>query len=168
MRRALLALSVTLAPGTVVPQAPRTAPRPALAAGTFVADRIDGTPLPLTDRVTDRDGTTYLVEFDRLVLTLRPGNRFRASVRYRRTLYSRDPRGRNRTAPIQSMTVEGSYAVLAGDIRFTPDPSREAGAVRMLAGRVEGPHRLSMPFDYRNGTTDRHRVLQLVRADDVL
>lgn len=165
MRRSLPLLLATFGP---LAHASAQAQSPAIAPGTFVADRIDGAPLPLTDRVTDRDGTTYLVEFDRLVLSLRPNNRFRASVRYRRTLYSRDPRGRNRIAPIQSMTVDGTYAVVGGEIRFTPDPSKETGAMRMLSGRVEGPRRLSMPFDYRNGTADRHRTLQLVRNDDVL
>lgn len=166
MRLASATLVVAVAASLMPAAAP--AQVPTLATGTFVADRIDGAPLPLTDRVTDRDGTTYLVEFDRLVLSLRGGNRFRASVRFRRTLYSRDPRGRNRPAPIQSMTVEGSYAIVAGAIHFTPDPSKDTGGLRMLAGRIEGPRRLSMPFDYRNGTADRHRTLHLVRSTDVL
>ncbi len=162
MRTLLLAVTTLALPRALDAQAPTLAP------GTFVADRIDGSPLPLTDRVTDTDGTTYLVEIDRLVLSLRPGSRFRATVRYRRTLYSRDPRGRNRPAPIQSMTVDGTYALVGGEIRFTPDPSKETRGVRMLSGRVEGPRRLTMPFDYRNGTAERHRTLQLVRRDDVL
>lgn len=62
----------------------------ALAAGTFVAERIDREPLPQTDEVVDDEGTTYIIEFDRLVLSLRDDRRFRASVRYRRTLYSAD------------------------------------------------------------------------------
>ncbi|NJN84343.1 MAG: hypothetical protein HC802_20070 [Caldilineaceae bacterium] len=38
--------------------------------------KIDQAELPLSDRVTDDEGTTYLVEFERLVLSLRGGNRF--------------------------------------------------------------------------------------------
>ena len=152
------------APLGAQPAAP--APR-APIAGTFVAERIDASPLPLTDRVTDVDGTTYLVEFDRLVLSLRAGNRFRASVRFRRTLYSRDPRGRDRATPIQSVTVSGSFALLNGELRFIPDPSKEAAGLRMVTARVDGTGRLSMPFDYRNGSTERHRTLTLVRQDDV-
>lgn len=148
--------------------ATRGATPPVLLAGTFLAHRIDASPLPLTDRVTDTDGTTYLVEIDRLVLALRANQRFRASVRFRRTLYSRDPRGRNRPAPLQTMTVDGTYAVVDGEVRFTPDPSAETGGLRMMSGRVEGARRLSMPFDYRNGTTQRHRTLVLVKDDNIL
>jgi hypothetical protein len=136
--------------------------------GTFFASRIDAAPLPLTDRVTDPDGTTYLVEFDRLVLSLRPGNRFQASVRFRRTLHSRDPRGRDRATPVQSMTVNGSYAVLRGEIRFTPDPSKETRGLRMLSATMDGARRLTMPFQYRNGTAERQRTLLLVRQDDAI
>jgi hypothetical protein len=137
-------------------------------AGTFLAERIDAAPLPMTDRVTDVDGTTYLVEIDRLVLALRANRRFKASVRFRRTLFSRDPRGRNRAVPLQSMTVDGSYAIVDGEIHFTPDATSDAGGLRMMSGRIEGARRLSMPFDYRNGTAERHRTLVLVKHDDIL
>lgn len=154
----------------VIAIAPALGAQAAAAAvtGTFFAERIDAAPLPLTDRVTDVDGTTYVVEFDRLVLSLRAGNRFRASVRFRRTLHSRDPRGRDRAVPIQSLTVNGSYAIVNGEIRFSPDPSKETNGLRMLTGRVESARRLSMPFHYRNGTAERQRMLSLVRQDDVL
>jgi hypothetical protein len=157
MRMALLSLLVLAVPAAAGAQ----------LAGTFLAERIDAAPLPMTDRVTDVDGTTYLVEIDRLVLALRANQRFRASVRFRRTLFSRDPRGRNRPVPLQTMTVDGTYAVVDGEIRFTPDPSPDAGGLRMLTGRVEGARRLTMPFDYRNGTAERHRTLVLVKHDDV-
>ena len=47
---------------------------PAQTIGAYLADRIDQAPLPMTDRVTDPQGTTYLVEFERLVLSLRGGD----------------------------------------------------------------------------------------------
>ncbi len=156
--------TIVLAPALGHAQAARVQ---APIVGTFFADRIDALPLPLTDRVTDTDGTTYLVEIDRLVLSLRPGNRFRASVRFRRTINSRDLRGRDRAVPLQSMMVNGSYAIAAGEIRFTPDSSSDAGGLRMLTGRVDGPRRITMPFDYRNGTTERRRTLTLVLQDNV-
>ena len=46
-------------------------PAAAQATGSYLALRIDQSPLPLADRVTDTDGTTYLIEFDRMVLSLR-------------------------------------------------------------------------------------------------
>lgn len=136
-------------------------------SGSFLAMKIDQAALPHSDRVTDDEGTTYLVEFDRLVLSLRAGNRFRAAVRFRRTLTSSDPRARSREAPVQSLTVNGSYVVVADEIRFTPDSSSETRGLRMLAGRVESASRISVPFTYRNGTAQRRRVLELHRRDDI-
>jgi hypothetical protein len=136
--------------------------------GSFLAERIDASPLPVTDRVTDDDGTTYLVEFDRLVLSLRSDRTFRASVRFRRTLWSRNAPSRSRGVPLQSLTVSGTYTIVHDTIRFTPDHSEENRGLRMLAGRVEGPRRISVPFDYRNGAVERRRVLALARRDDIL
>lgn len=152
-------------PATRAPAPSATAPRP---LGAFLAERIDASALPVTDRVTDTDGTTYLVEFDRLVLSLRPDGRFRASVRFRRTLFSRDARGRERGTPLQTLTVAGPYEVAGSEIRFTPDSTRENRGLRMLAGRVESARRLSLPFSYRNGTVARERTLVLGRRDDIL
>lgn len=164
---ALLAGTLATARAGAQPSAPPSAP-PARPLGSFLAERIDQSALPLADRVTDTDGTTYLVEFDRLVLSLRPDNRFRASVRYRRTLFSRDARSRGRAAPLQTMSVGGTYAIVNGEIQFTPDSTRESRGMRMLAGRVESGRRISVPFDYRNGNVERRRTLVLVRRDDIL
>lgn len=140
---------------------------PAQELGSYLAMRIDDATLPSSDRVTDRDGTTYLVQFERLVLSLRSGNRFRASVRFRRSLNTADARSA-RAAQIQSMTVTGTFQVVGKEIRFTPDPSKEAQGVTMLAGTVDGAQRISVPFDYRNGSVPRRRVLKLQLRNDIL
>jgi hypothetical protein len=64
--------------------------------------------------------------------------------------------------------VSGTYTIVHDTIRFTPDHSEENRGLRMLAGRVEGPRRISVPFDYRNGAVERRRVLALARRDDIL
>ena len=143
-------------------------PAGAQGAGSFMAMKIDKAALPLSDRVTDDEGTTYLVEFERLVLSLRAGNRFRASVRFRRTIISSDPRAQARETPIQSLTVSGTYVVAGGELRFTPDSTGDGKGMRMLAGRVESKDRISVPFTYRNGSVQRRRVPELVRRDDIL
>jgi len=153
-----------LCPALLAASAPGAA---AQAIGSYLATRIDSAPPPLADRVTDEDGTTYLVQFERLVVSLRSGNRFRASVRFRRTLISSDRRAQAREVPIQTMTVSGTYAVVAGEIIFTPDTAGDAKGLRMLAGRVERTDRISVPFAYRNGAVQRRRVLELVRRDDI-
>lgn len=133
-----------------------------------MATRIDRDSLPLQDRVVDEDGTLYLIEFDRLVIALNDDLSFRASVRYRRTLFSAAPRGRGRTTPLQSMTVTGTYEVASGEIRFTPDDANEAKGLRMMAGSVRSARELSIPFTYRNGTQERNRTLTLTRRDNIL
>jgi hypothetical protein len=160
-------------PRTAAPGAVRTAPsvrrNPSAPVGTFMATRIDRDTLPLQDRVVDEDGTLYLIEFDRLVIALNDDLSFRASVRYRRTLFSAAPRGRGRTTPLQSMTVTGTYEVNgAGEIRFTPDESNETKGLRMMAGMVRSARELSIPFHYRNGTQERDRTLTLTRRDNIL
>lgn len=161
-----LALGLVAAAITVASNVKAQAPR--ISAGTFLAARIDRDSLPQTDRVVDDDGTTYLIVFDRLVLSLRDDNRFRASVRYRRTLYSADPRGRNRTIPLQTMTVTGTYEIVGTEIRFNPDPSADTRGLRMLAGTVVSAREISLPFHYRNGTQERDRTLVMRRNDNVL
>jgi hypothetical protein len=145
---------------------PREAPP--MPLGTFFAARIDRETLPVTDRVVDDDSTLYVIEFDRLVLTLRADFTFRASVRYRRTLYSSDPRGRVRQPPLQAMTVTGRWDVAATEIRFVPDPGEDARKLRMMTGTIGSLRELTVPFHYRNGTQERERTLVLRRRDDIL
>lgn len=159
MRLALAAFVLTLA-------VPATAP--AQMVGSYLALRIDDAPLPLTDRVTDTDGTTYVVEFERMVLSLRAGNKFRAAVRFKRSLTTADSRTGGRSAPIQSMTVTGRYEVTGKEIRFIADSSSDTKGVKMLNGTIDGPQRLSLPFDYRNGAVQRRRVLRLQFRNDIL
>ena len=143
---------------------------PAQTMGAYLADRIDQAPLPMTDRVTDPQGTTYLVEFERLVLSLRSGNRFRAVVRFRRTVTSvgGSTRSLARSTPVQSMTVNGTFAVTGSAIRFTPDPSADTQGLQMLDGTVESSGRIAVPFDYRNGAVSRRRILRLRHAPNIL
>lgn len=159
MRIALAVFVLTLA----VPATAR-----AQAVGSYLALRIDDAPLPLADRVTDTDGTTYVVEFERMVLSLRAGNKFRAAVRFKRSLTTPDSRTGGRSAPIQSMTVTGRYEVTGKEIRFIADSSSDTKGVKMLNGTIDGPQRLSLPFDYRNGAVQRRRVLRLQFRNDIL
>ena len=140
----------------------------AQAVGSYLAFKIDDAPLPLADRVTDTDGTTYLVEFERMVLSLRAGNKFRAAVRFKRSLSTSDSRARSRSAPIQSLTVTGRYEVTGKEIRFIPDSTSDTRGVNMLNGTIDGAQRLSLPFDYRNGAVQRRRVLRLQFRNDIL
>lgn len=140
----------------------------AQSVGSYLAMRIDESELPLADRVTDGDGTTYLVQFERMVLSLRAGNKFRAAVRFKRSLTTADARAGGRNAPVQSMTVTGRYEVTGRAIRFIADSTSETKGVTMLDGTIDGAQRISLPFDYRNGATQRRRVLRLQFRSDIL
>lgn len=150
------------------PDAVESAPARRAITGTFMASRIDREELPVTDRVIEDDGTEYLIEFDRLILSLRDDQRFRASIRYRRTLFSSDPRGRARATPLQTITVTGSYLVVGDEIRFTPDESSETRGLRMQVATIATPRSISLPFHYRNGSRERDRTLVMQKRDDIL
>ncbi len=89
-------------------------------------------------------------------------------MRYRRTLYSPDPRGRDRSIPLQTMAVTGTYEIVGTEVRFTPDPTEDTRGLRMLAGTVVSTREISVPFSYRNGTRARDRTLVMRRDDNIL
>jgi hypothetical protein len=121
---------------------------------------VNGGKLPSRDKVSDRDGTQYVVEFDELVLALRPGYLFRAALRYRQTLALKGASiGRD---PIQRMTVYGRYEVHGNALRFVPDPKRGGKGIEILDGTfVAG--RIDVPFFYRNGQVTRKAQMVLKR-----
>ncbi len=155
------------APATAA-QAPRATPAtsaaPAAPAGpalaSYVAISVNGGKLPSTDVVTDQHGTRYLVEFDELVLAIRAGSQFRASLRYRQSLAEKG--SAMQREPIQSMTVYGRYVATGNALRFIPDPKRGGKGIEILDGTFEGS-RIDVPFWYRNGQVSRKAQVVLRR-----
>lgn len=160
MRIFLLSFTLLFA-GRAAAQAP---PTPAAAAGpglaSYVAVSVNGGKLPSTDQVTDQAGTRYLVEFDELVLAIRAGNQFRASLRYRQSLAIKG--SAITREPIQSMTVYGRYEVRGNALRFVPDPKRGGRGIEILDGTFTGA-RIDVPFWYRNGQVSRQAQVVLKR-----
>jgi hypothetical protein len=144
------------------PAAPASPTEPALAS--YLSSRINGKPLPVTDRATDEGGVQYLIEFDELILSLRPSHEFRASLRYRQTLAAKG--GQLGRDPIQKMTVYGTWIAVGGELRFTPDPKRGGSGLRILSGTFSGT-RIEVPFDYRNGSVARRASVVLVKNDNI-
>jgi len=137
-----------------------TAVGPAVAS--YVASTVNGGPLPSRDKVTDAGGTVYLVEFDELVLAIRPGMQFRAALRYRQAMATKgEAMGRE---PIQRMTVYGRYEAHGNALRFVPDPKRGGKGIEILDGTY-GPGRIDVPFFYRNGSVSRRAQVVLKRDD---
>lgn len=137
-----------------------TSPGPATAS--YVAVTVNGGKLPSTDQVTDADGTKYLVEFDELVLSIRPNFQFRAALRYRQSLAVK---GLAITRePIQSMTVYGRYEVRGNQLRFIPDPKRGGKGIEILDGTYAA-RTIEVPFWYRNGSVSRKAQVMLRRDD---
>lgn len=153
------AASLAAAQGSASAPQP-TSPGPATAS--YVAATVNGGKLPSTDQVTDADGARYLVEFDELVLSIRPNFQFRAALRYRQALAVKGiAMGRE---PIQSMTVYGRYEVRGSQLRFIPDPKRGGRGIEILDGTYAG-RTIQVPFWYRNGSVSRQAQVLLKRDD---
>jgi hypothetical protein len=172
MRTSLMSLVSGLMFAQAPAKAPAKAPAPAAvparaaepAVASYVSQRLNAKPLPVTDRVTDDKGVQYLIEFDELILTIRPKHEFRAALKYRQTLASKGARiGQD---PLQKMTVYGTWSVVGTELRFVPDPKRGGEGLRILTGTFTGT-RIDVPFDYRNGSVTRRAAVTLVRDDHI-
>ncbi len=142
--------------------APAAGPGAGPAVASYVATSVNAGPLPSRDRVTDSGGAMYVVEFDELVLAIRPGQQFRAALRYRQTMATKgETLGRD---PIQRMTVYGRYEARGNTLRFIPDPQRGGKGIEILDGTF-APGRIDVPFFYRNGSVSRRAQVVLKRDD---
>jgi hypothetical protein len=137
-------------------------PEPAIAS--YLSSRLNGKPLPVTDRASDTTGTQYLVEFDELILSIRPNHEFRASLRFRQALAVKGDRLREE--PIQKTTIYGAWSAAGGQLRFVPDPNRGGRGLTILDGTFAGP-RIDVPFDYRNGSVFRRAKVVLIKDDNI-
>jgi hypothetical protein len=158
---------VTLIAGDAFAQAPATAStRPAEPAeASYVSHRLNAKPLPVTDKVTDSAGVQYVIEFDELILSIRPKHEFRAALRFRQTLASKGAHiGQD---PMQKMVVYGTWAVVGTELRFVPDPKRGGNGLRILTGTFS-KNEIDVPFDYRNGTVTRRAQVVLLRDDRII
>ena len=171
MARAAIALLIA---GTAFAQMPATPPAPPPtapptrapepAAAAYVSQRLNGKPLPVTDRVSDDKGVQYLIEFDELILGIRANHEFRAALKYRQTLASKGAQiGQD---PLQKMIVYGTWAVVGTELRFVPDPKRGGNGLRILAGTFRG-REIDVPFDYHNGSVSRRAAVILMRDDHI-
>src|ERR1017187_2892505 len=171
---AALAFRTLLVATAAFGQSPPPAARAASAAATpiltepaianYVSWRLNDKILPVTDRASDSTGTQFLIEFDELILSIRPNHEFRASLRYRQTLASRGMKpGQD---PIQKMTVYGTWAAVDKELQFVPDPRRGGSGLDILAGTF-ALTRIDVPFDYRNGSVVRRANVVLIRNDNI-
>lgn len=167
MARATFAsLFASFAAGNAFAQAPATPPKHLAEppAASYVSQRINGKPLPMTDRVNDDTGVQYLIEFDELILSILPHHEFRAALRYRQTLASKGAKmGQD---PLQKMIVYGTWSVVGTELRFVPDPKRGGNGLNILTGTFSA-REIDVPFDYRNGTVSRRASVVLLRDDSI-
>ena len=163
MARAAIASLIAGAAFAQVPAAPPArATEPAVAA--YVSQRLNGKPLPVTDRVSDDKGVQYLIEFDELILGIRANHEFRAALKYRQTLASKGAQiGQD---PLQKMIVYGTWAVVGSELRFVPDPKRGGNGLRILTGTFHG-REIDVPFDYHNGSVSRRAAVVLICDDHI-
>jgi hypothetical protein len=157
----LLLVSSALAAQTPATAAPTPA-EPAVAS--YVSKRMNGKPLPSTDKVTDDKGVQYQIEFDELLLAIRPNHEFRAALKYRQTLSSKGAQAGQ--DPMQKMVVYGTWMVVGTELRFVPDPKRGGNGLRILTGTFSA-REIDVPFDYRNGSVSRRASVVLLRDDNI-
>lgn len=135
------------------------------AIANYQSSRINGKRLPYGDRATDDNGVQYRIEFDEMILSIRPKHEFRASLRYRQTLAAKgEAIGRD---PLQKMTVYGTWSASGNSIRFVPDPKRGGDGLRILSGTFNGGT-IEVPFDYRNGSVSRRANVVVIRNDNII
>jgi len=135
------------------------------AIANYQSSRINGKRLPYGDRATDDNGVQYRIEFDEMILSIRPKHEFRASLRYRQTLAAKGEMvGRD---PLQKMTVYGTWTSAGNSIRFVPDPKRGGDGLRILNGTFNGGT-IELPFDYRNGSVSRRANVVVIRNDNII
>jgi hypothetical protein len=131
---------------------------------SYVSKTINSKPLPITDKVTDDKGVQYLIEFDELILAIRPKHEFRAALKYRQTLASKGSAiGQD---PLEKMVVYGTWSVVGTELRFVPDPNRGGSGLRILTGTFKD-REIDVPFDYRNGSVSRRANVVLIRDDHI-
>ena len=164
--RASLASLASLAAVTLLAQAPAASPPRAAepAVASYVSHRLNGKPLPMPDRVNDDKGVQYIIEFDELILGIRPNHEFRAALKYRQTLAARGAQAGQ--DPLQRMIVYGTWSVVGSELRFVPDPKRGGNGLRILTGTFNG-REIDVPFDYRNGSVSRRAAVVLLRDDNI-
>ena len=157
-----VAASALAVAGILHGQAAPAAKEPAIAS--YVSQKLNQKPLPVTDKVTDEAGVQYLIEFDELILSIRPNHEFRASLRYRQSLASKG--AKMGSDPMQKMTVFGTWSVVGPELRFVPDPKRGGSGLKILTGTFTA-QQIELPFDYRNGTVSRRANVILIRDDKI-
>jgi hypothetical protein len=145
------------APAKAAAPAPR--PDTGLVMGSFMSQRIDGKPLPVTDLASDDQGVQYVIEFAQLVLAFKPNGEFRAALRYRQALAGKGQKLSQE--PLQKMTVFGTWSRDGQALRFVPDPKRGGEGLRILAGVAAG-RTVNVPFDYQNGRVTKRSTVTLV------
>jgi len=131
-------------------------------SGVWEAVRVNGTPLPMTDRVVGRDSLTHAVRLHGMTIRLRANGRFQAALKYRRALLSRGER--IDAVTLQTDTWIGTYTLRGDSLRFVPERRAEQ-QVQPFSG-VRSGRRITVSFDY-NIVQRKRYALELARNDSI-
>ena len=132
-------------------------------SGVWEALRVNGSALPMTDRVVGRDSFTHAVRLHGMTIRLRTNGRFQAALKYRRALLSRGER--IDAVPLQTDTWIGTYTLRGDSLRFVPERRAEQ-QVQPFSG-VRSGRRITVSFDY-NIVQRKRYTLELARNDSIL
>ena len=130
--------------------------------GVWEAVRVNQQPLPMTDRVTGKDGATHVVRLHSMILRLRQNGRFQAALRYQRAILSKGQK--IETQPLLNDTWVGPYTISGSHMQFVPEKQGDQ-KVQPFTGEMAG-QRITITFDYEI-VTRKHYVLEMNRNDKI-
>lgn len=137
-------------------------------AGVYRLERINGRPLPASERLVGAAGYELVGRVDRVLLNLHSSGRFTVDVHYQYAHVlagTRVPLGDSWS----DADARGTWTVRAGALTLLPDPSRKGRAAPPLLGSWRGD-RIVMDLRYAGrytGGQERQYVVRLARAPEM-
>ena len=128
--------------------------------GSYVANALDGYPLPADLRLPAVDGDFRLFRLEQGVLRLSSDGRFTLHFRYYHQLVRRGARP-TRT-PVLSDSESGTYKLNTGRLILTPERKKGARARPAIAATIAGQE-ITASYVLQSGGTERRVTLTMKR-----
>ncbi len=128
--------------------------------GSYVANTLDGHPLPADLRLPAVDGDFRLFRLEQGVLRLSSGGRFTLYFRYYHQLVRRG--ARPTTTPVLSDSESGTYKLEMGRMILTPSKKRGEKTRPAIPATITGQE-ITASYVLQSGGTERRITLTLKR-----
>ena len=128
--------------------------------GSYVANSLDGHPLPADLRLPAVDGDFRLFRLEQGVLRLSSGGRFTLYFRYYHQLVRRG--ARPTTTPVLSDSESGTYKLESGKMILTPIKKKGEKTRPSIPATITGQE-ITASYVFQSGGTQRRVTLTLKR-----